>query len=75
MNQRFGVARGQSPGDACAVYALFALGGRFPDGTVWRPDPFDDEACLRQVERDEHSGGWLLRYSWRVPEPAAAAGS
>jgi hypothetical protein len=70
MNQRFGVARGLSPDDAYSRYALLYFRSGSPDGSVWRPDPLDERACLEAVRRDESAGDWILRYSWRLPEPA-----
>lgn len=68
MNQRFGVVRGLSSEDAYSRYALLYFGSGSPDGTVWRPDPLDEGACLEAVRRDEDTGDWILRYSWRPPE-------
>ena len=75
MNERFGVVRGLSLVDTYSLYALLYFRSSFPDGTVWRPDPLDEEACLAQVQREERSGDWVLRYSWRQPESADAAGA
>jgi hypothetical protein len=69
MNQRFGVVRGLSSGDACSRYALLFFGSGSPDGTVWRPDPLDERACLDALRRDDETGDWILRYSWRPPAP------
>jgi hypothetical protein len=75
MNERFGVVRGLSSEDAYSRYALLFFGSRSPDGTVWRPDPLDEHACMGVVERDEEAGDWILRYSWRPPKHAVGAGS
>jgi hypothetical protein len=75
MSERFGVVRGLSPDDAYSLYALLYFRSSFPDGTIWRPDPLDQEACLGQVRREERTGDWILRYSWRQRESAATAGA
>lgn len=72
MNERFGVVRGLSREDAYHLYALLYFRSSFPEGTVWRPDPLDQEASLGQVRREEGTGDWVLRYSWRQPASAAA---
>jgi len=68
MNTIFGMVRGLSPEDAYAAYVLTYL-RRTTKGAVWTPDPVDEAACLRQVERDDDEGGWVLRFSWREAEP------
>jgi hypothetical protein len=73
MNERFGVVRGPSSGAAYLWYALLFLRSRSPDGTVWQPDPLDEDACMELVRRDEEVGDWILRYSWRPPERAVGA--
>jgi hypothetical protein len=76
MNERFGVIRGLTPNDAYSLYALLFFRSSSPDGTVWVPDPLDEEVCLGQVSRDEKTGDSVLRYSWRQParHPAARTG-
>jgi hypothetical protein len=74
MNTRFGIVRGFSPEDAYAAYVLTYL-RRTTKGAVWRPDPVDEAACLRQVERDEDKGDWVLRFSWRQAEPEQVGGA
>jgi hypothetical protein len=69
---RFGVVRGLSSADAYSRYALLYFRSRFPEGTVWRPDPLDERACLAEVRREGKPGDWVLRYSWRQPEPVLA---
>ena len=73
MNERFGVIRGLTPNDAYSMYALLFFRSSSPAGTVWRPDPLDEEACLGQVSRDERTGDSVLRYSWRQPAQHLAA--
>ena len=73
MSARFGTARGLSPEDACARYVLMRFGSRFPDDTIWHPDPLDEQACLNAVRRDDESGEWFLDYSWREMPPVARA--
>ena len=76
MNQRFGVVRGLSSGDAYSRYALLYFRSGLPEGTVCRPDPLDESACLAEVQREGETGDWdwVLRYSWRLPEPGVPTG-
>jgi hypothetical protein len=74
MNRRFGMVRGLSFDDVYAQYALLFFRSRSANGTVWRPDPLDEDACLAEAHREGQTGDWILRYSWRPPDAAGAAG-
>jgi hypothetical protein len=74
VGERFGVVRGFSSEDACARYTLHCLYGGFAEGTVFHPDPLDERACLMRVERDPEEDEWVLRFSWRSPQPVHVRG-
>ena len=69
MADRFGVVRGLSSEDTCARYLLHCSYGGFPDGTVFHPDPLDERACRAEVEMHPKAEEWVLRFSWRRPQP------
>ena len=74
MSERFGVVRGLSSEDAYSRYALLYFGSDAREGAVWRPDPLDADACVAAARRDDETGDWVLRYSWRSVRGAAQGG-
>jgi hypothetical protein len=76
MSERFGMVRGLSSEDAYSRYALLYFGSGATQGEVWRPDPLDEGACIVAARRDDETGEWVLRYSWRsVDRLRGGAGS
>ena len=75
MSERFGVVRGLSSEDAYSMYALLYFRSDVREGTIWRPDPLDEDACIAAAQRDERTGEWVLRYSCLPTERALGAGS